>query len=242
MAGIFGGLQSLHTDAYDEVLSVPTEHAARIAVCTQNILREEAHLGDVIDPLGGSYYLEHLTDETEALIESLMAKVDDAGGMYRAVETGLVQTMIGESAMRFQARVDSGEQSVVGVNKYRLEEDSEARASLKRPSPEMIEAQLESLKRYKKGRDNAAVQRALDTLTRAAVSENENAYAAVVDATIAGATHGEVVATLATASRSSSRERAARGRVRRRKRSRCGGARREPRRNREGDFHRRGGR
>jgi methylmalonyl-CoA mutase N-terminal domain/subunit len=196
MAGIFGGLQSLHTDAYDEVLSVPTEHAARIAVCTQNILREEAHLGDVIDPLGGSYYLEHLTNETEALIESLMAKVDDAGGMYRAVETGLVQTMIGESAMRFQARVDSGEQTVVGVNKYRLEEDSQAHASLKRPSPEMIEAQLDSLKRYKKGRENAAVRRALDTLTRVAESENENVYAAVVDATIAGATHGEVVAAL----------------------------------------------
>ncbi len=196
MAGIFGGLQSLHTDAYDEVLSVPTEHAARIAVCTQNILREEAQLGDVIDPLGGSYYLEHLTNETEALIESLIAKVDDAGGMYRAVETGLVQTMIGESAMRFQARVDNGEQTVVGVNKYRLEEDSDARASLKRPSPEKIEAQLESLRQYKKGRDSAAVQRALETLTRVADSENENVYAALVEATIAGATHGEVVAVL----------------------------------------------
>jgi methylmalonyl-CoA mutase N-terminal domain/subunit len=196
MAGIFGGLQSLHTDAYDEVLSVPTEHAARIAVCTQNILGEEAHLGDVIDPLGGSYYLEHLTNETEALIESLIAKVDDAGGMYRAVETGLVQTMIGESAMRFQASVDSGEQSVVGVNKYRVEEDSEARASLQRPSPEKIEAQLETLKRYKNGRDNTAVRRALDTLARVAVSENDNVYAAVVEATVAGATHGEMVAAL----------------------------------------------
>ncbi len=196
MAGIFGGLQSLHTDAYDEVLSVPTEHAARIAVCTQNILREEAHLGEVIDPLGGAYYLENLTDEMEALIRSIVAKVDDAGGMYRAVESGLVQSMIGESAMRFQTSVDNGEQTVVGVNKYRLEEDSEARASLKRPPPEKIEAQLETLARYKRNRDSEAVGRALDDLARAAESEKENVYAAVVEATIAGATHGEVVATL----------------------------------------------
>ena len=196
MAGILGGLQSLHTDAYDEVLSVPTEDAARIAVCTQNILREEAHLSDVIDPLGGSYYLEHLTDEMEALIGSLIARIDDTGGMYRAVERGVVQTMIGESAMRFQANLDSGEQTLVGVNKYRLEEDSETRASLKRPPPKIIEAQLEKLKTYKARRNSAPVHRALETLARAAASENDNVYAAVVEATIAGATHGEVVAAL----------------------------------------------
>ncbi len=196
MAGIFGGLQSLHTDAYDEVLSVPTEHAARVAVCTQNILREEAHLGEVIDPLGGAYYLERLTDEMEALVESLIAKVDDAGGMYRAVETGLVQTMIGESALRFQTRVESGEQTVVGVNKYRADEAGGTRESLKRPPAEKIEAQLASLARYKRNRDNASARRALDGLARAAESEKENLYAAVVEAAVAGATHGEVVARL----------------------------------------------
>lgn len=196
MAGIFGGLQSLHTDAYDEVLSVPTEDAARIAVCTQNILREEAHLGEVVDPLGGAYYLESLTDEMEALISSIIAKVDDAGGMYRAVESGLVQTQIGASAMRFQASVDSGEQTLVGVNKYRIDEDSEARASLERPPPQKIEAQLETLARYKRNRDSETVGRALDGLARAAQSEKENVYAAVVEATVAGATHGEVVARL----------------------------------------------
>lgn len=196
MAGILGGLQSLHTDAYDEVLSVPAEDAARIAVCTQNILREEAHLGDVIDPLGGSYFLESLTDEMEALIESLIARIDDAGGMYRAVESGIVQSMIGESALRFQASVDSGEQTIVGVNKYRLEEDPEARASLKRPPPEKIEAQLEQLRSYKKARSSAHVRRALDDLARATESERDNVYAAVVEAALAGATHGEVVAAL----------------------------------------------
>ena len=99
MAGIFSGLQSMHTDSYDEAITTPTEDAARIAIATQNILREEAHLCDVIDPLGGSYYVETLTDQMEAEIEAIIAKIDAAGGMYRACETGLVQTMIGESAL-----------------------------------------------------------------------------------------------------------------------------------------------
>ena len=102
MAGILGGLQSLHTDAYDEALSCPTEFGARIAVATQNILREEAHLTDVIDPLGGSYYVETLTDQMEAEILRSMRIVEDAGGMYAAVAAGIVQKLIGESARRFQ--------------------------------------------------------------------------------------------------------------------------------------------
>ena len=98
IAGIFGGLQSLHTDAYDEALSCPTQFGARIAVATQNILREEAHLTDVIDPLGGSYYVEALTDEMEERVLAIMADVEAAGGMYTAVESGFVQRRIGESA------------------------------------------------------------------------------------------------------------------------------------------------
>src|SRR5512134_1568715 len=116
IAGIFGGLQSLHTDAYDEVLSCPTQFGARIAVATQNILREEAHLTDVIDPLGGSYYVEALTDAMEAKIVAAMDDVSAQGGMYAAVQSGYVQRRIGESARRFQAQVESGEQTVVGVN------------------------------------------------------------------------------------------------------------------------------
>jgi methylmalonyl-CoA mutase N-terminal domain/subunit len=196
MAGIFGGLQSLHTDAYDEVLSVPTEDAARIAVCTQNILREEAHLGEVIDPLGGAYYVEDLTNEMEALIESIIKKIDEAGGMYRAVESGLVQQIIGDSALAFQNRVESGQQTVVGVNKYRAEEQSAARAAMQRPDPATIERQLERLARYRKTRDRRAAERALDDLTRAANSADQNVYASVVDAAVAGATHGEIVAVL----------------------------------------------
>ena len=120
MAGIFGGLQSLHTDSYDEVLSVPTEKAARIAVATQNILKEEAYLTDVIDPLGGSYYVEALTDQMEAKIRTVIARIDAAGGMYAAVEAGLPQQICGDSALAFAQKVDAGEQTIVGVNKYRV--------------------------------------------------------------------------------------------------------------------------
>ena len=106
MAGILSGLQSLHTDAYDEAIACPSEETARVAVATQNILRDEARLCDVIDPLGGSYYVERLTDQMEAEIESVIARIDAAGGMYKAAEAGLVQTMIGELALAFQEQVE----------------------------------------------------------------------------------------------------------------------------------------
>jgi len=196
MAGIFAGLQSLHTDAYDEVLSVPTEEAARIAVSTQNILREEAHLTDVIDPLGGAYYVEKLTDEMEEAILEVMKHIDDAGGMYRAVESGVVQSMIGASALAFQERIERGEQTVVGVNAYQADEDARGRTGLARPSPEVIDAQLETLARFKRERPAAPVERALDALARSAEDTRENVFEKVVDAAIAGATHGEICATL----------------------------------------------
>ena len=196
MAGIFGGLQSLHTDAHDEVLSVPTEGAARIAVSTQNILREEAHLTDVIDPMGGSYYVEKLTDDMEEEIRAVMDRIEDAGGMYRAVESGTVQSMIGASALAFQEKVESGEQTVVGVNAYRAEDDLSMRAALSRPRPEVMEAQLEGLARYKRERSMEAVNAGLDALARSAGNDQDNLYEGVVHAAVAGATHGEIVATL----------------------------------------------
>ncbi len=197
IAGIFGGLQSLHTDAYDEALSCPTQFGARIAVATQNILREEAHLTDVIDPLGGSYYVEALTDEMERKVLAIMAEVEAAGGMYRAVESGLVQRRIGESARRFQDRVDRGEQTVVGVNAYQVDESDErptrareARSRrnatrISRPSPP--------------GRRNARLttSHGRSRRLRAARRIGEaNVFAQVVAAAEAGCTHGEICGTL----------------------------------------------
>lgn len=196
MAGIFGGLQSLHTDSYDEVFSTPTAEAARIAVATQNILREEAHLTDVIDPLGGSYYIETLTDQMEEKINALIELIDSAGGMYQAVNKGLVQQMIGESALKFQKQVDSGEQTIVGVNAYQIEENDADYPTLEYPARERMEMQVKRLTEFKKTRSQSAVAKALDVLASAANSKDGNVFEQVVEAADAGATHGEICATL----------------------------------------------
>jgi methylmalonyl-CoA mutase N-terminal domain/subunit len=196
MAGILGGLQSLHTDAYDEALSCPSEFGARIAIATQNVLREEAHLTDVIDPLGGSFYVETLTDQMQAQIESVMQRVQDAGGMYKAVECGLVQGMIGESARKFQQKVDSGEQTVVGVNAYQIEEDSSARPVNTRPDRASMQTLIDEFKAFKAERSQSAVQTALDALARSAGDVKENVFGRVVEAAEAGCTHGEICQTL----------------------------------------------
>jgi methylmalonyl-CoA mutase N-terminal domain/subunit len=195
MAGILSGLQSLHTDAYDEAIACPSEETARVAVATQNILREEARLCDVIDPLGGSYYVERLTDQMEAEIEGVVAKIDAAGGMYKAAEAGLVQTMIGDSALAFQEQVDSGERKIVGVNCYQIEEDPTVPPA-DRPDAEAMHRHVERFKTFKRERSQVQVDRALDALARAANSTDDNTFEKVVEAVEVGVTHGEVVGCL----------------------------------------------
>ncbi|HJM48787.1 MAG TPA: acyl-CoA mutase large subunit family protein [Alphaproteobacteria bacterium] len=194
MAGICGGLQSLHTDSYDEALSPPTEEAARIAVASQNILLSEAHLDDVIDPFGGSYYVESLTNQMEAEIAAVIARIDEAGGMFAAVESGLVQQIIGKSAQAFQERLERGEEVMVGVNAYQVAAADERPPPLPRTDEASIEAYLARLEAFKRDRDQAAVQRALDALARACHDEGVNLFGAVVEAVMAGASHGEVCA------------------------------------------------
>ena len=196
MSGIFGGLQSLHVDGFDEVLSTPTEESARIAIATQNILKEEAGLADVIDPLGGSYYVERLTDEMEACIAGVIARVDAAGGMYAAVGSGLVQEMIGRSAFEFQKRVDDGEQIIVGVNAFEVEEDRSARKPQVRPDRALMENYLRTLKAFKAERSMETTRKALDDLAAAANDEKQNLFERVVEAADANATHGEICACL----------------------------------------------
>jgi len=195
-AGILSGLQSMHTDSYDEAISCPTEEAARIAVATQNILREEAHLCDVIDPLGGSYYVETLTDQMAAEIEAVIEKIDQAGGMYAAVESGLVQNLIGHSAREFQERIETGAEQVVGVNCYQDENAVFAEPKPYRPDRDAMVAHVADLKAYKAARGQDTVQRQRDCLARVANSADENVFAAVVDAAEAGLTHGEIIACL----------------------------------------------
>ena len=192
-------MHSLHTDAYDEALSCPTQYGARIAVATQNILREEAHLTDVIDPLGGSYYVEALTNEMEARIVAVMDDVERAGGMYRAVETGIVQRRIGDSARAFQERIDTAEQTVVGVNAYQIDEDASARPALAKPDAALMDAHRAQFAQWKSQRSQDAVRNALDALARVAQSSaapRDNVFARVVAAAEAGCTHGEICGTL----------------------------------------------
>jgi methylmalonyl-CoA mutase N-terminal domain/subunit len=196
IAGILSGLQSMHTDAYDEATSTPTAESARIAVATQNILREEAHLCDVIDPLGGSYYIETLTDRMEEEIEAVINRIDAAGGMYKAAEAGVVQTMIGESALAFQEKIESGEQKVVGVNCYRDDEDIRSTRTTERPDLQRMKEHVSRFKAFKQQRSQDDVRRGLDALARAANSPTENIYTRVVEAAELGVTHGEIVSCL----------------------------------------------
>jgi len=195
IAGILGGLQSMHTDAYDEVLSTPTEAAAKIAIQTQNILREEAGLTDVIDPLGGSYYVEAPTDQMEEKILAAFDEIDAAGGMFAAVSSGLVQDKLGESSLDFQRRVESGEQTIVGVNAYTDNEPVPV-TPLERPEREAMEAQIAKLKTFKAERSNADVEKALAAMARACSDEGLNVFEALVAAAEVGATHGEMCACL----------------------------------------------
>ena len=195
IAGILSGLQSMHTDAYDEAIACPSEETAKIAIATQNILREEAHLCDVIDPLGGSYYIEQLTDQMEAQIIEVMDQVENAGGMYKAVESGLVQKMIGQSASQHQEKIESGEEKLVGVNCYE-EPNEQQEPNTYRPNPAELKTHVEAFKKFKIDRNNSAVLKALDNLARVANSKNENVFEAIVSATEVGVTHGEVVACL----------------------------------------------
>jgi methylmalonyl-CoA mutase N-terminal domain/subunit len=196
MAGIFGGLQSLHTDSYDEVFSTPTQSAARIAVATQNILREEARLTDVIDPLGGSYYVESLTDEMERQILQIIDLIDAKGGMYKAVKEGVVQRMIGESALNYQQAIDNNEQIIVGVNEYQVEEDPAEYPTLEYPSPDLMRTHLEGLKAYKASRSQREVSHAIDELKRSTHRKDANMFEHVVKAAEAGVTHGEICTAL----------------------------------------------
>ena len=150
---------------------------------------------DVIDPLGGSYYIERLTDEMEEKIEAVIAKIDALGGMYKAVESGAVQGMIGQSAIAFQEKVERGEQKIVGVNCYQAAADTK-NARTERPDPAKMSRHLAGFMAFKAARSRSAVRGALSALARAANSREANVFAAVVDAAAAGVTHGEIVACL----------------------------------------------
>ncbi|MFQ5985570.1 MAG: methylmalonyl-CoA mutase [Alphaproteobacteria bacterium] len=191
LAAVLGGTQSLHTNAFDEALALPSDLSARVARNTQLILAEETGLTHVVDPLAGSYYVEHLTHSLANEARKLIEEIESLGGMTTAVELGVPQRYIVESATRRQARIDRGEEVVVGVNKYRAEAQ-EAVELREIDNKEVREAQVARLERVRAARDGAATQAAVAALTRAAESGKGNLLALSVDAARARATVGEM--------------------------------------------------
>jgi methylmalonyl-CoA mutase len=191
MAAVLGGTQSLHTNSFDEALALPTEFSARIARNTQLVLQEETGITRVVDPLAGSYYLESLTSELVAEARRLIDEVEEMGGMTRAVESGMPKMRIEEASALRQARIDRGEEVIVGVNRYQLEEEPPVDI-LNIDNTAVRESQVSRLQQVRGERDEAACKQTLDALTRAARDETGNLLALSVEAARARATVGEI--------------------------------------------------
>ena len=191
LAAVLGGTQSLHTNALDEAIALPTPFSARIARNTQLVIAEETGIPNVVDPLGGSYYVESLTASLVAEAEKLIAEVEALGGMTKAVETGMPKMRIEEAAALKQARIDRGEEVVVGVNKYQPNEETTVEI-LDVDNAKVREQQVHRLERIRQTRDAKACDQALKALATAAASGEGNLLALAVAATRARATVGEI--------------------------------------------------
>ncbi len=191
MAAAFGGTQSLHTNSFDEALALPTEFSARIARNTQLVLQEETGITKVVDPLAGSYYVESLTNDLVTEARKLIDEVEELGGMTKAVESGMPKTRIEQASALRQARIDRGEEVIVGVNKYQLAEEPPVEI-LDIDNTAVREAQIRRLKEVRDTRIEAACSKSLDALTRAAEEGTGNLLALAVDAARARATVGEI--------------------------------------------------
>ena len=191
LAAVFGGTQSLHTNSFDEALALPTDFSAHIARNTQLIMREEAGINHVVDPLGGSYYVESLTASLAAHARSLIDEVEDMGGMTQAIINGIPKLRIEESAARRQARIDLGEEVVVGVNRYQAPEETEVDI-LNIDNSEVLKTQIARLEAVRRDRDQQQCQQALEALQTAAGRQAANLLEYAVEAARSRATVGEI--------------------------------------------------
>ena len=193
LAGVLGGTQSLHTDAYDEALALPTDRAALIALRTQQIIAEETGVVNTVDPLGGSYFVEALTEKMESGALDYFERIDSMGGMVAAIEKGFPQREIQDSAYQYQKAVERGDQVIVGVNKYAMEDEAQIPTLVIDES--VREHQIERLERTRSRRDAGAVANALEKLKLAARNA-ENTMPATIEAVRAYATLGEICSAL----------------------------------------------
>jgi methylmalonyl-CoA mutase len=189
LSAVLGGTQSLHTNSFDEAVGLPTELSARISRNTQIIVQEESHICDVVDPLGGSYYVETLTQNIIDEVRKILKEIEDLGGMAKAIESGMPKMRIEEVAATRQARIDQGKDVIVGVNKYRV--DDETPIPVREVSEEVRNEQVARLEQTRKTRDGQAVKKALDEITKACET-GDNLLAACLPAVRARATVGEI--------------------------------------------------
>jgi methylmalonyl-CoA mutase N-terminal domain/subunit len=193
LAGVLGGTQSLHTNSYDEALALPTEDAVRIALRTQQIIADETGVVNTIDPLGGAYFVEALTDELEAKAYEYFRKIDELGGMVDAVKQGYPQREIADAAFELQMEIDSGRRTVVGVNRFT--EGDEQATEILRIDPALERKQIDRVQSVRAQRDEAAVTDCL-TKIKAAGAGDENLMPLFLDAGRAGLSEGEIVSAL----------------------------------------------
>jgi methylmalonyl-CoA mutase N-terminal domain/subunit len=190
MAAILGGTQSLHTNSYDEAFGLPSEQAVKIALRTQQILAYESGVTRTIDPLAGSYFVEALTQELETKARQIVEKIDELGGMLAAVEKNFVQQAITEAGLQKQKRIDSGEETVVGVNTF-VEPEEKLNIEIMRLAPELEQKQVERVKAVRRKRDGKRAQEALQKLEKVA-REGKNTIESTMEAVKALATTGEI--------------------------------------------------
>ncbi len=194
LAAVLGGTQSLHSNGFDEALALPTEHAATLALRTQQILAEETGVTATADPLAGSWFVEALTDELEKHALDWIAQIDNYGGAVNAIDEGFVQAAIAENAYRHERERDSGEMVIVGVNKYVVEEDGVG-ARIQRIDQAIVDRQVARVVAYKAVQDRSVVDPALDRV-EAAARGSDNLLPVMKDAFLAGATLGQIVIAL----------------------------------------------
>jgi methylmalonyl-CoA mutase N-terminal domain/subunit len=194
LAGVLGGTQSLHTNSYDEALALPTEDAVRIALRTQQIIAHETGVANTIDPLGGSYFVEALTDEIEAKAYEYFAKIDELGGMVQAVKQSYPQREIADASFELQCEIDAGRRIVVGVNSFT--EGGDDQTPILRIDPALEREQVDRLKAIRGRRDSALVESSLTTLKTMAADEAVNLMPQLVDAARAHVSEGEIVEAL----------------------------------------------
>ena len=190
LAAVLGGTQSLHTNSFDEALALPTEHAVRLALRTQQVIAHETGVVNTIDPLGGSYYLEQLTNELERQAYDYFERIEELGGVIPAIEQNFQQREIAEASFRYQSEVERGERVVVGVNRYELEEEQPI--ELLRIDPALEQKQIERVQAVRERRDTAAAEAALARLKEDAAHEDRNLMEPIMDASRAYVTMGEM--------------------------------------------------